>query len=324
MATVDELARDIVGSLSIAEGYLIAVRWIDNRYKQLVSRVRFKHLRKIGAIAIPATIDAATIEDGSSVDATRDSTAVTGTDTTWATSPAVATHTDWWIKISSAWYRVAAVVSDTSLTLATAFSEDAVDDGGYSLVKRHHELASTARWVGDFVLTRLRLPLGNGGAAVPLEQLDREAPGRILTDQFPQTVATVGVGSNGYPTVEFYPYSASSEIVHYVYWAIPTALTLASTIPAQIDPYVLKEGALIDAYRFLKSKARQAGQFDAANSWGNDEQRQQTRWERNIQEAQRTDQGADDKSFILTMYGSSGGFRGIATAHDHVYANWSR
>ena len=317
MATVDELARDIVGSLAIDTGYLVAIRWIDNRYKQLVSRVRFKHLRKIGAVAIPATYDTGTVA------VTRDSTAVVGTDSEWATTPTVATHTDWWIKIASAWYRVASVTDDTNLVLATAFSEDTVTANSYSLVKRHHELASTARWVGDFVLTRLRLPLGNGGAPVPLEQLDREHPGRILTSQFPRTVATVGVGSNSYINVEFYPYSAESEIVHYVYWTLPTALVLGSTIPPQIDPYILKEGALIDAYRFLKSKARMAGDNDAANSWGNDEQRQETRWERRIQEAQRTDQGADDKSFILTMYGAQRGAGSIKTAHDHVYSNWS-
>jgi hypothetical protein len=320
MATVDELARDLVGSLALSEAYLIAVRWIDNRYKQLVSRVRFKHLRKIGAVSIPATINAATIEDGSSVDATRGSTAVTGTDTTWATSPAVATHTDWWIKISSAWYRVAAVVSDTSLTLATAFAEDDVDDGSYSLVKRTHSLGSTVRWLGDFMFTRLGVFMG---PPVALEELDRMAPGRILTSQFPSTVAQIGVDSNFYIQVEFYPYSAKSEIVHYVYWDLPTALTIASTIPAQVDPYVLKEGALIDAYRFLKSKARMSGQTDAANSWGNDEQRQQTRWERNIIEAIRTDQGSDDKTFILSMYGGQRGIGDIVTARDHILSNWS-
>ncbi len=314
MATVDELARDIVGSLAIDEGYLIAVRWIDNRYKQLVSRVRFKHLRNIASVSIPATYDTGTVA------VTLGSTAVVGTDSLWATTPTVATHVDWWIRISNAWYRVAAVVSDTSLTLATAFAETTVTANSYSLVKRTHSLGSTARWLGDFVLTRLR---HNMGPPIALEELDRIDPGRLLTHHYPTKVTQIGVDSSFYLQVEFYPYSAGAEIVHYAYWALPTALTLASTIPTQIDPYVLKEGALIDAYRYLKSKARQAGQFDAANSWGNDEQRQQTRWERNIQEAVRTDQGADDKSFILSMYGGGRGVGPMRTAHDYVYTNWS-
>jgi hypothetical protein len=167
MATVDELARDIVGSLALSEAYLIAVRWIDNRYKQLCSRVRFKHKRKIGEVQIPATYDTGTVTT------TRDSTAVTGASTVWDTTPGNGAQTDWWIKPSSAWYKVSSVTNDTALVLATAFSEDAVAAGSYSLVKRYHSLNATARWLGDFVLTRLRLPLGNSGAPVPLEQLDR-------------------------------------------------------------------------------------------------------------------------------------------------------
>jgi hypothetical protein len=315
MATVDELARDIVGSLAIDEGHLIAIRWIDNRYKEMVSRVRFKHLRNIGSVVVPATYDTGTVA------VTRDSTAVTGTSTVWSTTPGVATHTDWWIKISSAWYRVASVASATSLTLATAFSEDTVTANSYSLVKRTHSLGSTVRWLGDFVLTRLRI---NMGPPVSIEELDREAPGRLLTDQFPTKVAQVGVDASFYLQMEFYPYSNKSEIVHYVYWAMPTALTVGSTLPRQIDPYTLKEGALIDAYRYLKSKARQAGDHEGANSWRNDEFAQATKWEKNIQQAAQTDQGSDDKSFILSHYGGDRGFRSIKTAHDHVYSNWSR
>lgn len=314
MATVDELARDLVGSLSLSEGYLIAVRWIDNRYKQLVSRVRFKHLRKIGEVQVPATYDTGTVA------VTRDATAVVGTSSLWATTPTVATHTDWWIKISSAWYRVASVASDTALTLATAFSEDTVTANSYSLVKRTHSLTANARWLGDFVLTRLRL---NMGPPIPLEELDREAPGRVLTDHYPRRVAQIGVDSNNYLRVEFYPYSSKSEIVHYVYWDLPTELTITSTIPAQIDPYILKEGALIDAYRFLKAKARMNGEMDIANSWRNDEFAQETRWENRIQEAVQTDQGADDKSFILSMFGERYKFGDIVTARDHILSNWS-
>jgi hypothetical protein len=313
MATVDELARDIVGSLALDEGYLLAARWIDNRYKQLVSRVRFKHLRQIGEIQIQATYDTGTVVT------TRDSTAVTGTDTVWTTAPTTSPGEYWFFKGTSAWYQIASCASATALTLSTAFSEDAIAAGSYKIAKRYYALDTTARWIGDFVLSRLRLPL----PLIPLEQLDREAPGRILTDQYPRCVSQIGVDTNNYLKVEFYPYSATSEIVHYVFWDLPTALVIGSTIPTQIDPYVLKEGALIDAYRYLKSKARQKGDHEGANSWRNDEFAQSTKWERNIQEAVRADQGADDRSFILSHYGGRRGTGDIATAHDHVYSNWS-
>ena len=320
MATVDELCRDIVGSLGLSESYLIAARWIDNRYKEMVNRVRFKHLREIGEVQIPATYDGS--DDDATVDATRDSTAVTGTDTEWETTfpGSEGDQEYYYIKISSAWYKIASVTDDTNLVLATNFSEDDVDDGTHKIVKRHHALDSNARWLGEFVLTRLRLPLGK---PIPLEQLDREAPGRILTDQFPRCVAQVGVDSNGYLMVEFYPYSAKSEIVHYVFWNIPTALTVSSTIPSVIDPYQLKEGVLIDAYRYLKSKAYQSGAVDIGNSYRNDEFAQATKWERYIMQAVRSDQGADDKTFILQMYSERLRAGVMRTAHDYVYQNWS-
>lgn len=323
MATVDELCRDIVGSLGLGDSYLIAARWIDNRYKELVNRVRFKHLREIGEVQIPATYDGS--DDDATVDATRDSTAVTGTDTEWETTfpGSSGSQEYYYIKISSAWYKIASVTDDTNLVLTTAFSEDDVDDGTHKVVKRHHALDSNARWLGDFMLTRLRLPLGDNGAPISLEELDRKAPGRILTDQFPRTVAQVGVDSNGYLMVEFYPYSAKSEIVHYVFWNMPTALTISSTIPSVIDPYVLKEGVLIDAYRLLKSKAYNSGQADIGNSWRNDEFAQATRWEKYVMQAIRADQGVDDKAFILSKFGSRFQSGDIVNAHDHVYSNWS-
>lgn len=314
MATVDELARDIVGSLGLSEQFLIAIRWIDNRYKEMVSRVRFRHLRKIGEVQIPATYSTGTVA------VTRDDTAVTGSSTEWQTNIGSGSQEYWYIKIASAWYKISSVGGETSITLATNFSEDTVTENTHYAVKRYHPLDTTARWLGDFVLTRLRLPL----PLIPLEKLDREAPGRILTSQYPGCVTQLGVDSNNYLMVEFYPYSAESEIVHYVYWDLPTALTLGSTIPTQIDAYTLKEGALIDAYRYLKAQARKQGAFDIANSWRNDEFAQATKWENYIQQAARTDKGADDTAFILSMYGNTRmRNRDIRDAHDYVYSQWS-
>ena len=37
MATVEEVARDLVGSIASDAGALIAAKWIDNRYQELAS-----------------------------------------------------------------------------------------------------------------------------------------------------------------------------------------------------------------------------------------------------------------------------------------------
>lgn len=318
MATVDELCRDVVGSLGLSESYLICAKWVDNRYKEMVSKVRFRRLRRIGEVQVPAVYDTGTIA------VTRDDTAVTGTGTSWLTPiPTIADAPKyWWLK-SRAWYKLSSLTDDTNLVLATNFSEDTVTAGSYTLVKRYHSLDSSARWLGDFVLTRLRLPLGNGGMLVPLEQLDREAPGRVLTAQYPRTGAVIGVDSNSYIMVEFYPYCAKSEIIHYVYWDLPTELTISSNIPTQIDAHMLKEGILIDAYRYLKAKARQSAQADIANSWRNDEFAQRTVWKNYIADAIRSDKSTDDTSFILSMYGNRTSGGDIVSARDHILSNWS-
>ncbi|MHC4240623.1 MAG: hypothetical protein ACYSUC_12900, partial [Planctomycetota bacterium] len=98
-----------------------------------------------------------------------------GTSTTWATSPTTTINDNWYFRAESAWYKVGSVTDDTNLTLATAYSEDGGSSQSYNLVQRYHSLSSGARWLGDFVHTRLRQTLD----MVNLGQIDREAPGRV-------------------------------------------------------------------------------------------------------------------------------------------------
>lgn len=159
---------------------------------------------------------------------------------------------------------------------------------------------------------------------MPLEQLDWEAPGRTLVGSYPLRVAQTTDNSSGYLRVELYPYSDTSEIIHYIYWDYPSTLSITSTIPLQIDPYILKEGALIDLYRYMKSRAYRGGRIDEGNSWRNDEMTQETRWKDHIQDAIRTNQGADDATLILNSAPGAGIRSGdIRDAHDYVLHNWS-
>jgi len=147
----------------------------------------------------------------------------------------------------------------------------------------------------------------------------------MLVGMYPTQVSQLGTDSSGDLQVEFYPYSDESEIVHYVYWGMPSTLSITTTIPPQIDPQVLKEGALIDLYRYLKARALSIGQIDAAALLRNDEHAQNTRWERIIQEARRADRGIDDTSFILKMYGGRQGLTGdITDARDEIYYRGAR
>jgi hypothetical protein len=316
MATTEEVARDLLASVNTDAGFLNAVKWIDHRYKQLCSRVRFRHLREIGEIQIPAYASTGIVA------VTRDNTAVTGTSTTWATNPTTTVNNNFYFRSESAWYKIASVASDTALTLATNYSEDTGSSQSYNIVKRYHSLDTSARWLGDFVHTRLRTKLD----VVNLGEMDREAPGRVQSGTYPIMVSQKGTDSSGDVQVEFYPYSRKSEIVHYVYWAMPSTLSISTTIPSQIDPSVLIRGAKIDLYEYLMSKAALAGNIDAAALFRNEKNTLETRWERVIQEAKRADRGIDDTSFILKNYSGAypRGAGDITDARDEIYYRGDR
>jgi hypothetical protein len=145
MATVEEVVRDLLGSLATDAGAPIAAKWADNRYKELCSRVRFRHLRQVGELVIPGYADTGTLA------ITRDSTAVVGTSTVFTTDVGSGAQEYYWIRPSVAWYKIASITTDTALVLSSAFSEATVTAASYKIVKRHHALDSNARWLGEFV-----------------------------------------------------------------------------------------------------------------------------------------------------------------------------
>jgi hypothetical protein len=314
MATVEEVVKDIQSLGMRSFSPVACAKWLDNRYKELVARIRFKNLRKVGELSLPALVETGTVS------ATRDSTAITGDSTTWATSPGVATHTQYWIKIRTAWYKIASVASDTALTLNSAFAEDSVTDATYKIVRRFHSLASDARWLGLFVHPKLRQRLN----MMTEEEFDISYPGRPIAGIYPISVCEAGVDSSGYTQVEIYPPPLESEMIHYIYWSLPTALTLSSTIPQIIDAYVLREGALIDAYTSASIAELNLGNIEAASVYSNSAAKQRTIWERKINDACRTQRGSDDLSFIITNFGGPRKTGSIRTARDHVLLNWSR
>lgn len=313
--TVDILARDIIASSNTSAGSPLIVRWLNNRYSELVNRVKFRHLRKIGELSLPAEVTAGTI------DATRGSTAITGTSTTFEDEISAGTQTDYYFRTRTAWYKISSITDNTNLVLASAFAEDDVDDGTYSIVKRTHSLNSTARWTGTFLYDRLRYELID----LSLDELNSQAPSRTLAGSPPTHVAQVGVDSSGYLSYEIYPPPSETELIHYIYWDLPTALTFASSLPQVVDSYVLKEGILIDVHNFEKTAQIKLGNIEAAAVHANEAAKQRTIWQKAIKDAIRTSRGADDITFILQM--TRGGARRSydqRTARDYVYDNWTR
>lgn len=315
MATVDELARDVLAAIATDANALAVAKWIDNRYKEMVSKVKFRHLRQVGELSIPGAYKTGTIS------AVRGSAAIVGVATQFATDITIATHQYYYFRTRSAWYKIAAVVGELNLTLNSIFAEDDIAGGSYVIAKRHHSLISTARWIGDFYHTRLRKKLLN----VSLDELNIADPGRSLAGNIPRCVAQIGVDTNNNLMVEIYPSPNVSEMINYIYWMLPTTLSIDSTIPPVIDTYTLKEGVLIDLYRFEKAVALRKGNVEQAVVWRNEEKAQYGIWDKAIKDAIRTSRGADDITIILDYFnarGSGGGEQ--RTARDYVYDNWTR
>jgi len=315
--TVDTLVRDLIASTNTSAGSPLIVRWANNRYQELVNRVKFRHLRQIGELSLPALVDTGTVS------ATRGSTTVTPDATAqaaWLTSPGVASHEHWYLRTNTTWYSVASVDAlAATLTLDSAFAEDDVSGVAYALAKRTHSLDSNARWTGLFLFDRLRFEL----TELSLDELNLIAPSRIITGSYPTYVAQQGVDASGYLKYEIYPPPKESELMHYIYWSLPTALAFGSSLPQVIDSYVLKEGILVDIFRYEKLAQVKLGNVDQAAVFANEEAKQRTIWDRKIRDAIRTSRGADDITLILQMSrGQSRRRTDQRTARDYVYDNW--
>jgi len=299
MATVADIARDLLGSMASDTSMPVAVRWIDNRYKEMVSKVRFRHLRKIGTLVIPPQVRLGTVS------VTLGSANVVGTDTTWATSPGVflaGAQPYWGFRASGVWYEVNAVSGNTALSLVSAYAETSNAAATYHLVKRYHALAPGARWLGGSLLPRLRKDLGD---PVGLDELNSWDAQRILVGQPPMAIAQVHNSPDGYLMVEAYPYAKDTELLNYVYWEIPSELGVTSEIPRQVDPYVLKEGAYVDYCRHMMATREREGKMELTGFWRNEFRAADTRWNAIMRDAVRTDRGVDDMSFLLQRSGGA-------------------
>lgn len=324
MATAQEVARDLLGSMSSDEDVLLAVRWIDNRYKELVSRVRFNHLRRIGELTIPGVYTTGTVA------ITRDLATVTGASSLWATTPGifVATAQPYWaLRATSAWYEVSAVSGNTTLTLLSAFAENTVTTSTYVLAKRYHPLPVSARWLGQFIHLRLGTVLGEPVSIAELDDVDAR---RTIYGSPPCYVSVVGTTKTGNTDgvgrimVEVYPPPKDSEILRYVYWDLPSSITVTTTIPPQIDGYILKEGAYIDYCRWMMAMREKENKPEAAGFWRNEMNAAITKWEHMVSQATRTDRAVDDVYFILQNDNSSRYVGDVRTARDQWLVNYRR
>lgn len=296
MPTVEETARLALGSLNSAGSFLLACQWISDRYIELMSRTRFKARRKVAELVIPATYQTGTV---TIVNGSPD---VVGVDTVFTID-----MEGQFFRSGLVWHEIETFVDPTHLTLLNPFTDTDVADGVYVIVNKRIELPVTVRWLGE---TMINLHTGQRLTRMNWIELAISDPNRFDAFSDPSVFTEVGINpETGARQIEFYPYPEQAVLVGYAYWEIPAPLAFDDDIPTSIDPYILKEGCMIDIMRFEMAKAAQAGQPDIAGFWRNESRTQETAWEKRVTEAIGTDRGTDDISAIL-MLGNSGNRQG--------------
>jgi hypothetical protein len=319
MSTFEEAARSALAAVDCDASYVLAAQWAVERYQQLSSRLRFRHLRTLGRVTVPATYSVGTIT------VTRGDLGITGVSTAWT-----ADLEDRFIRARVNWYKVLKVASATSITIDQPFSEDSVAGGTYHIIAKQIPLDEEARWIGnDLVHSRLRRPLDK----ISMAEMDVKYPERLIVGPPPvawcQTQDALNTNGKLCLAVEVYPYPTNAEMLHYVFWKIPPLYKPEEEIPRVLDMYQLKEGTLINVMQYNAAQCAnpQSLKFsiEAAVYWRNEFRQQNTTWERIILDVGKQDRGTDDLTFILQMTRSHmGWYSGIHTAHDEIYSRGRR
>jgi hypothetical protein len=299
MATPLDIARELLGSVATETTIPLALRWIDARYKQLASRVRFRHLRSVESLTVPDLVNAGTVT------ISKGSTSVVGTATTWGTSPGVFSTTSrplWFLRVNGPWYPIVSITNNTHLTLGTAWAEASVANSNYTIARRYHSLPSRVRWLGTFSHPSSATALGY---PVSMRRLDLIDPARTQIASPPRYVAQRGTDTAGNILIEIYPIQPEATLIVFNCWLIPSNLSPTADIPPQIDPYILREGAYIDFCRYMMARRDSLATAASAELWRYEMHTAETRWEAYIQEASRTDRADSADRYIETRFGAT-------------------
>lgn len=291
---VDDVARQAMSAVDSNAGILQVIRWTSNRYQQAAREGTFRHLRRVAEVIVPAQIDTGTVT------ATRGSDLITGD------AAAVAVWTPDLvgriIRLKRNWYRISRVdITNSQLKVESEYAEADAAATSYRLVADRITLAPGIRHFGRFIMPRMSRPL----TQMSFDQLNLFQPERlIVSGAGPEIVSEFNSSATGERVVEFYPYSITTEMVRYSYFADPEELESGTPVPQAIKPDDLREGVLIDIFRFAAAKAAGAGSIDLAAFYRNESRVQETKWDKIMSKMVTADRAAEDLSMLLHTRGT--------------------
>lgn len=215
MATVEDVARLALASVDTDAGFLLAVRWVNDRYMELCNLYPMTHLR--ASTTVTLTVDTVTYTMGT-------------------------TDMHYWGSILYS------------------------NDGTATRVVHR----------------------------VSLQELDEWYPARVVSSGSggPYVYADTGYDSSGKRQFEVYPGpDTSSDTLTINYYQKPSTLSLTSNLPDTIDPHILRDGVLVDLYRYMFGKAQGEGNDAAAQRYLELADKQQGVWNATMQQAAMADHG---------------------------------
>lgn len=311
MSTVEDVARHVAGITGTEDDLLLIANWVSERWKEVANTNTLRMLRRSGElVTTPAYLTG-------TIDVTNGSRTVTGTGTVFTTD-----MVGRYLRQKTNWHRIESVSGPTTLTLESPFTEDTTTGSGYHIVQRWYRLAPNIRkLLPTFSHMRLRRTL----QLVSRDSLDMSIPSRFSINQVPQYIAEIEPDDDGTKRVEIYPYPATTEMLHYVYWIKPPDLKFHDEIPAFIDIEAFREGVMIDVMRHKMFKYMDEGKQREAELMRNEYQATTTRWNNQYKvRVLSQEEALDDLEFLLTrtsarpMWGGADN-RIIDDAYSHVW-----
>ena len=322
--TVQNVALSVLAATATTAGVQLAASWVSERYIEFVSRARTHQLQHYASAFVPAPITAGSVSVTQGSNQAVLSTALAST-----------AFVGWSFRSQVNWFVVVAVASDlVTLTLDSAYSEATNAAASYTLCKRFIPVMADARWISNFALPRRNRKLRH----VTRAEIESRYSRRQLVGAFPwcwceapryieDLDISTALGTTGQKLIEVYPPSSIAENYVYSYWGVPPVLTLISTLPPEIDEYILREGVLIDVFRYKSEQAANATppQVEIAGFYANKESRQRTIWEEKIQEAQVADAAYHNEITVTldALRYADDGDSDIVNAHQDVMYGWT-
>lgn len=280
MPTFEELARRAQGLTQLMPPMPLAVQWASDRVHELIGKRRVAIYKRNLELSLSSPLTLGTVS------ATRGLRAVTGDATAQAAWLGVDASfpEGWFMRIRSAWYRVAGRVQagngTITINLESPYAEADVAGVNYTLCSHYHALPLNVYQIDEqsFVLSRIGRPL----EFMDESMLTMRYPNRwgiyFGGMSIPHSICEVEPAASGARQLEIYPYPNQSEMISYAAFIDPPPFGYNSALPLGLDIHHLLPGLMADFYAWgisdmqdpqtkalmLNEKARCLTRFESA------------------------------------------------------------